>query len=220
MEVRKLGNLANAMGILAGDIVSTYDDRMTFVGDLKQNTGELLNRFHVDHSKMSEDLNGSLSRFVKNLSDSTGSFLKDFRKSYEQMARDQRGFLNEDRNKISTDVSKMLKKFHSEHQKMGKGLRNDLKSFSRELNEAVGELSKKVKFMRKEMRDDIAGASQAWRKMSSAMAMKKTVVKPKARPRVETEAPKVKETPPKPTFEKPKESIMGVSKKKDKKEKF
>ncbi len=196
-----MGNLASSMNRLSDDIVTTYNDRMAFMGSLKHNVDDTLKQFHNNRSRMSKDLNSSLSGFVRNLSDSTDKFLKDFRNTYGQMAKEQKDFLNENRNQRSNDVSKMMKMFQNEHQKMGKTLRNDLKSFSREL-------SSTVRSLRNEMSDDISGASKAWKNMESAMAIKRPGTEAKTIPKVEAEA-----TKPILKKSKPKEQIIGARKK-------
>jgi len=208
-----LGNLANSMNRLVDDIIVTRDNRMAFISDMKNDTDEMLHRFRNDHCKKSKDLNNSLSRFHKNLSDSTDKFLRDSRKTHEQMKKVQKDFLCKTRSIISADVSKMLETFHSERQRMGKGLRNNLRSVSIKLNKAAGELSKAVGIMRKEMRDDIARASQEWRNMSSAMATKRTGTKTETSTKVEVEVPEQVVEKPKPKATKQKFSEKFKSRK-------
>ena len=59
-----MGNLASSMNRLSDDIVTTYNERMAFMCSLKHNVDGTLKQFHNNRSRMSKDLNNSLSGFA------------------------------------------------------------------------------------------------------------------------------------------------------------
>ena len=113
------------------------------------------------------------------------------------MAKEQKEFLSKNRKQRLTDVDMMTRMFRKEHQKMGKELKNNLNNFTHNLHNFAHDLHITVEDMRKEMSDDISGASMAWKKMSSAMAAKGKGMysntglksKPKVEAAVEEESP-------------------------------
>lgn len=189
-----MGNLTNSMAGFVEDIPAAFDNRMTLIKDLKEDTRDLkedtskmLCHFQDDHSNMSKELHSFLSVFSDNLSDSTSKFMK-------KVAKEQKESFEETRNQRIAYVDEMLKMFHSNHQKMSEALKMELDSFTNELRNEVGK-------MRQEMADDIKGAGNEWKKMASIMALKRGGIEQKTKMTEECRSTMEEETPEFEAFE-------------------
>jgi len=129
-EVSLMGNLSDAMQNLVDDIRSSAEIRQVKISEMKSDTHNLLERFHLEHQDMANTLREKLSSDNAARRESTRQFMSDVRSEVEA-----------DREATQD----LLKGFHSEHQDMADDLREKLSSDDATRREAAHQFMRDVR---------------------------------------------------------------------------
>ena len=138
-------------------------DRKHQVNRLAKDVHVIIQHFHTERGKMSEELEAMLEKclqeiqkFVHDLARSTHGMMKGFHTDRKKMAEEMRGMLEEFTAANAKEVGALLKQAqgfmkecHSQHQAMSEELREELAGFCKGLEQEVSRMKKETGQMRK-----------------------------------------------------------------------
>ena len=188
--------IANSMRGITENIITSYDARVRALGDLVMDTRKTLKGFASDRKKMAREQAESLAHFTRGLSKSVEEMLRGFRKDHQQMSEEQTESLTDFMKDLTNGVSSMLGGFQKDRGKMSKELKgrlakevreietyieNKLNEFDethtemseqqkKDLAKFVSGMTSEVKRLLAGYRNDINGASRAWKGMAATLA--------------------------------------------------
>lgn len=148
-EMKKIGE----------DIASSYDIRVSTVGDIIKDSHSTLKNFHTEHKHMSEEQRSELEHFMGDLRKTTKSMLNGFDKEHKEMADELRMDL--------AKVPKMLNEFMNNFLKAANQFHNMLSSYYKE------EIKQPTQKMLGDFRRDFDRAHEGWMGLSRAMSAKR-----------------------------------------------
>lgn len=173
---------ANEMKKLGEDIASSYDIRVSAVGDIIKETKSTLRNFHTERRHMSEELHSELEHFCKELADMTGKMLNGFHKEHKEMASEMREGLSKFHHRIYADTHKFLKEFKTSFLKAQDQFHNMLSSYYKgEIQKPVKEMLGRYDREMRAMANDFSKAHEAWMSFARSMSAKKGIKKPPAK---------------------------------------
>jgi gas vesicle protein len=188
--------IAESMRSTAENIIGSYNVRVKALGDLVVDTQKTLKGFASDRKKMAREQAESLANFTRGLSKSVEEMLKEFQGSHTQMGKEQAKILMHFITDLTNDVSSMVSGFQKDRGKMSKELKsrlakevkeietyieNRLQEFDeahtemseqqkKDLAKFVSGMTSEVKRLLAGYRNDINGASRAWKGMAATLA--------------------------------------------------
>jgi len=118
--------IAEDMGRIAENIITSYDVRVKALGDLVADTHKTLKGFASDRKKMGAEQAKSLADFVKNLTKNVDGMLARFQREHKEMKGPLLKSLSDFVTDLTRNVSSMMKGIQSAHKEMAVNLRADL----------------------------------------------------------------------------------------------
>lgn len=158
--------IAQEMKSLGEDIVTSFDTRISAVGNIVAETGDLLKRFDKEHKGMAVELKRELAQGEDERLKAFKALLSDIQKRQKER---------------EAEVEKMLKTFQKEHKEMADALEKMLAASENErlkefkpmlagIQKRIKEIGTEVANYLAEVKDDMSAAAEAWQKMGEQMA--------------------------------------------------
>ena len=97
--------LSNAMNILTGSFLESYDNRVSEVASICNDTAKMLSGFHADHEHMSAEQKQKLAEDFHNLRKSSKESLKSLDSEHRRMAMELHQKLQDSHERLIADMS-------------------------------------------------------------------------------------------------------------------
>lgn len=159
-------SFADEMKKIGENIASSYDIRVSSVGDIIKDTHSTLKNFHTEHKHMSEEQRTELGHFVNELRKTTKSMLNEFDKEHKERTDELRMDL--------AKVPKMLHEFMNNFLKAANQFHNMLSSYYKdEIQKPVQNMLGSYHKQMNQIANEFHQGHEAWMSISRSMSAKK-----------------------------------------------
>ncbi len=191
------------MQSLAEEIVSSYEDRISGIAELRETVKADLKEFQDARVAMAKDLRADLAKSVADRKTAVSTQLKELDAAHQAMARQQCADLAKGRSELAGSVASKLKELDAAHAAMSKEMRAELtrghqaltegegtrqseaREFMGELGKAVAEGKAATQALLRDFGEVQAGAQDEWQKMTATMQSKRGGVAVAVKPPIE-----------------------------------
>jgi hypothetical protein len=107
--------LSNAMNILTGSFMASYDNRVSEVATICNDTAKMLSGFHADHEHMASDQHRKLAEDFQSLRKASEATMKSLDLDHRQMAAELHQKLVDAHERLTSDMSAVRAEMQSDY---------------------------------------------------------------------------------------------------------